>query len=99
MIDVAGTPVLVPDRWPKYTDDQKAALCRMVQRLQKQCGDSLDSVHVTRSVRVGDSWQFHGGWTTRTNTLADDDLCTPITNHRRPRTWRLHNAQPKECYL
>jgi hypothetical protein len=104
IIDVQGVPVRVPNCWPKYTDDQKAALCRMVQRLQERSGATLVSVHVDRSVRVGAGWRFDGGWCTRpakdARALVDDDFCAPITRRgRKPRTWRFHDARPKECYL
>lgn len=33
------------------------------------------------------------------DNLADDDFCQPITRQQQPRTWRFHDATPKDTYL
>jgi hypothetical protein len=59
-IEVLGEPIIVPNRYPNYSDEQKDAIVQHVRLLQKVWGDRLGRVHVDRLVKRGDQFRVVG---------------------------------------
>ena len=60
-IELLGMTIVVPQRYPTYSDEQKSTVLRHVHLLQKKYGgDRLASVHVDRLVRRGHGFRVVG---------------------------------------
>lgn len=65
-IEIEGVDCRVPERYPTYPEESKAAITRLVRWCKKHCGERLITVHVDRVVVAGQKKpRVDGGYCTK----------------------------------